>query len=163
MEILKAYRVPEEIVKAIEVLCVSTTAQVLSPDGGTDFFNILAGVLQGNILSPYLLIEVLNYAMGIAIQTPISYCFTLCKTRSRRHPEVVITDTDYADDKVLLSDSIEQAEILLHQVESSAKLIGLHVNETKTEYMLFNQDGGEINSLDGHKLRCVDDFVYLGS
>ena len=52
MEILKAYGVPEEIVKAIEVLYVNTTAQALSPDGDTDFFNICAGVLQGDTLSP---------------------------------------------------------------------------------------------------------------
>ena len=62
-----------------------------------------------------------------------------------------------------MSDSIEQAELLLHQVESAAKLIGLHINEKKTEYMIFNQDGGEIKSLDDHKLKFVDDFVYLGS
>ena len=48
-------------------------------------------------------------------------------------------------------------------MESAAKLIGLHINETKTEYMIFNQDGGEMKSLDDYKLKCVDDFVYLGS
>ena len=101
--------------------------------------------------------------MRIAIQTPTSYGFTLCKSKSWRHPAVVITDTDYADDIALLSHLIEQIELLLHQVESAAKLIGLHINETKTEYMIFNQDGGEMKSLDDHKLKCVDDFVYLGS
>ena len=105
----------------------------------------------------------LDYAMRIAIQTPTSYGFMLCKSKSRRHPAVVITDTDYADDIALLSHSIEQEELLLHLVESAAKLIGLHVNETKTEYMIFNQDGGEIKPLDEHKLKCVDYFVYLGS
>ena len=29
--------------------------------------------------------------------------------------------------------------------------------------MIFNQDGREIKSLDNLKLKCVDDFVYLGS
>ena len=144
MEILKAYGVPEEIVKAIEVLYVNTTVQVLSPDVDTDFFNIYADVLQGDTLALYLFIVVLDYAMRIAIQTPTSYGFTLCKSRSRRHPAVVITDTDYADNIELLSDSIEKAELLLHQVESAAKLIGLHINETKTEYMVFNHDSGDM-------------------
>ena len=163
MEILKAYGVPKEIVKAIEVLYVNTTAQVLSPDGESDFFNIYAGALQGDTFAPYLFIVALDYAMRIAIQNPTSYGFTLCKSRSRRYPAVVLTDTDYADDIALLSDSIEQAELLLHQVESATKLIGLHINETKTEYMIFNQDRGEIKSLDDRKLKCLDDFVYLGS
>ena len=52
MEILKAYGVPNKIVKAVEVLYVNTTAQVLSPDGDTDFFNIYAGVLQRDNLAP---------------------------------------------------------------------------------------------------------------
>ena len=64
---------------------------------------------------------------------------------------------------MLLSDSIKQAELLLHQVESAAKLIGLHINEMKTEYMIFNQDSREVKSLGNNKLKCVDDFVYLGS
>ena len=105
----------------------------------------------------------LDYATRIAIQTTTSYGFTICKSRSRRHPAVVITDTDYADDIALLSDLIQQAELLLHQVESASKLTGLHINETKTEYMIFNQDGGEIKSLGDQKLKCVDDFVYLSS
>ena len=105
----------------------------------------------------------LDYATRIAIQTTTSYGFTIYKSRSRRHPAVVITDTDYADDIALLSDLIQQAELLLHQVESASKLTGLHINETKTEYMIFNQDGGEIKSLGDQKLKCVDDFVYLSS
>ena len=156
MEILKAYGVPEEIAKAIEVLNVNTTAQVLSPDSDTDVFNIEFLNSHRDTLAPYLFIVALDYAMRKAIQTPTSYGFTLCKSRSRRHPAVVITDTDYADDIALLSDSIEQAESLLHQVESAAKVISLHINEMKSEYMIFNQDGEEIKSL-------VDDFVYLGS
>ena len=114
MEILKAYWLPEKIVKVIEVLYVNATAQVLSPYGDTGFFNIYAGILQRDTLAPYLLIVALDYAMQIAIQTPTSYGFTLCKSRSRRHLAVVIADSNYADDIALLSDSIEQAELLLH-------------------------------------------------
>ena len=163
MQILKAYGVPGEIAKAIEVLNVNTTAQVLSPDSDTDVFNIELLNSHRDTLAPYLFIVALDYAMRKAIQTPTSYGFTLCKSRSRRHPAVVITDTDYADDIALLSDSIEQAELLLHQVENAAKLISLHINEMKTDYMIFNQDSGEMKSLSNNKLKCVDDFVYLGS
>ena len=67
MEILKAYGVPEETVEVIKVLYVNTTVQVLSPDRDTDFFNIYAGVLQGNILAPYLFIVALDYAMRMVI------------------------------------------------------------------------------------------------
>ena len=158
--ILKAYGVPEEIVKATEVLYVNTTVQVLFPDGDTDFFKIYAGVLQGCTLLVYCDTGLCN---GNGNSTPTSYGFMLCKSRSRRHLAVVITDTHYADDIALLSDSIEQAELLLHQVENAAKLISLHINEMKTDYMIFNQDSGEMKSLGNNKLKCVDDFIYLGS
>ena len=85
------------------------------------------------------------------------------QVQKQQNPAVIITDTDYADDIAPLLDSIEQAKLLLNQVESAAKLIGLHINEKKTEYMIFIQDGREIKSLDDHKFKCVDDFVYLGS
>ena len=40
--------------------------------------------------------------------------------------------------------------------------IGLHVNEHKTEYMLYNQTG-DISTLDGTSLKLVDKFTCLGS
>ena len=48
MEILKAYGIPTKIVNAISILYKDTKAQVITPDGDTEFFEILAGVLQGD-------------------------------------------------------------------------------------------------------------------
>ena len=36
---------------------------------------------------------------------------------SRRHPAKVLSDTDFADDDVLLSNTINQAQGLLYRVE----------------------------------------------
>ena len=41
--------------------------------------------------------------------------------------------------------------------------VGLHINETKTKYMIFNQPEGQLVTLQGHELDKVDDFTYLGS
>ena len=46
----------------------NTTTQVLSPDGDYEFFEIHAGVLQGDTLAPYLFITALDYAMRQAIR-----------------------------------------------------------------------------------------------
>ena len=62
LEILKAYGIPETIVSAIGMMYRDTEAQVISPDGETEFFSILAGVLQGDTLAPLLFIIVLDYA-----------------------------------------------------------------------------------------------------
>ena len=48
-------------------------------------------------------------------------------------------------------------------VETSAKQIGLHINNSKTEYIKFNQGEGDLNALNGESLKNVDDFLYLGS
>ena len=163
MEILKAYGVPNETVRAINSLYTNTTAQVMSPDGDTEFFEILAGVLQGDTLAPYLFIIALDYAMRQATEDEQSLGFTLDRARSKRHPAKIICDTDFADDLALLSNTLKQAQELLTRVENAAKQIGLHVNNTKTEYMLFNQDAGAITTVEGHTLKQVDDFQYLGS
>ena len=41
--------------------------KVHSLDGDTDFFNIVAGVLQGDTLVPYFFIIYLDYVLGTSI------------------------------------------------------------------------------------------------
>ena len=72
-EILKAYGVPKEIVDAVNTMCTNTIAQVSSADGDTEFIEILAGVLQGDTLAPYLFITALDYATGQAIGTKATW------------------------------------------------------------------------------------------
>ena len=47
-QIFFAYRLPKEIVEAIMVLYKNTKVKVRSPDGDTDFFDNVTGVLQGD-------------------------------------------------------------------------------------------------------------------
>ena len=51
-----AYGLPKETVAAIIMLYRNTKVKGLSPDGNTEYFDIAAGVLQGETLAPYLLI-----------------------------------------------------------------------------------------------------------
>ena len=44
-----------------------TKTKVCPPDGDTDLFNIVAGVLQGDTLTPYLLIISLDYILQMLI------------------------------------------------------------------------------------------------
>ena len=88
--------------------------------------------------------------------------FELTKKRSRRYPATTITDADYADDMVILANTPNQAEKLLHRLERVAAGIGLYVNKHKTEYMCYNQTG-DISTLDETPLKLVDKFTYLGS
>ena len=80
MEILKAYGIPHQIVTAIEVLYTNTLAKVISPDGDTDFFKIMAGVLQGDTLAPYLFVIALDNVMRHATEEEVKVGFTLNNT-----------------------------------------------------------------------------------
>ena len=163
MQILQAYGIPDSIVSAINILYEDTMAQVLSPDGDTEFFKILAGVLQGDTLAPFLFIVALDYAMRIATSIPTETGFTLAPCRSKRHQAIIITDSDFADDIALISDNLEKAQLLLLRVEIAADIIGLHVNEKKTKFMIMNDLEGDLLTLQGNELERVDDFEYLGS
>ena len=136
--------------------------KVRSPDGDTEYFDIVAGVLQGDTLAPYLFIICLDYVLRTSIDKIRENGFELIKKRSRRYPEKTITDTDYADDIALLANTHNQAETLLHSLERATAGTGLHVNAHKTEYMCFNQKGN-ISTSDGTSLKLVDKFIYLGS
>ena len=48
---------------AISILYKDTEAQVITPGGDTEFFEILAGVLQEDTLTPFLFIIALDYAL----------------------------------------------------------------------------------------------------
>ena len=144
------------------ILYRNTKVKVRCPNGNTDYFDIVAGVLQGDTLAPYLFIICLDYVLRTSIDKIKENGYELTKKRSRRYPAKTITDADCADDIALLANAPAQAETLLHNLEWAAAGIRLHVNTHKAEYMCFNQTG-DISTLGGSSLKLVDKFTYLGS
>ena len=69
-EILLAYGLPK--------------VKVRSPDGKTDYFDIVAGVLQGDTLAPYLFIIYLDYVLRKSIDKIKENGLQLTKKRSIR-------------------------------------------------------------------------------
>ena len=140
-QILLAYGLPKETVAAITILYRNTKVKVRSPDGDTEYFDIVAGVIQGDTLAPYLFIICLDYVLRTSIDKIWENGFDLTKKRSRRYPAKTITDADYTDDIAILANTPNQAETQLHSLKRVATGIDLHVNALKTEYMCFNQAG----------------------
>ena len=136
--------------------------KVRSPDGDIEYFDIVAGVLQGDTLAPYLFMICLDYVLRTSIDKIKENGFELTKKRRRRYPAKTITDADYTDDLAILANTPNQAETLLHSLERAAASIGFHVNAHKTEYMFLNQTS-DISTLVGSSLKLVDKFTYLGS
>ena len=104
---------------------------VHSPDGNTNFFDIVAGVLQGD--TRVLFIICLDYILQILLDLMKENIFTQKKKkkkknlkkkkklRSRKYPTETITDTDYIDYLAFLANTPAQAEYLLHSLEQAAR------------------------------------------
>ena len=130
-QILLAYAQSKETVTAITILYRTTKVKVGSPDGVTEYFDIVAGVLSGDKLAPYLFIICLDYVLRTSIDKIKENTFELTKKRGRRYLAKTITDADYADDIAILANTPNQAETLLHSLERATQGIGLHVNAQK--------------------------------
>ena len=159
-QMLLEYCIPNET-KAIMVMYKNTQASVRSPDDDTEFFDIIAGVLQGDALATYLFIIVLDYVLRNLDQNK-NLGFTLRKQLSRRYPSKMLTDGDFANDLALLLDKIGKAEKLLKILEIAAASAGLYMNTTKIKLIAVNAEG-TITAQNGYDLEQVKDFNYLGS
>ena len=101
-QILLAYSLPKETIAAIMILYRNTKVKVSSLDGDTDYYDIVAEVLQSDT---YLFIICQDYVLRTSID------------KIRRYPAKTITDTGYANDIALLANAPAQAETLLYSLE----------------------------------------------
>lgn len=153
--ILKAYGVPSNLLRAIETTYAGTRARVVTPDGNSGEFDILAGVMQGDTLAPFLFIIVLLYALRKAISgREQDLGFTSTPRKSRRQPAVVLTDLDYADDISLFSNNIEQVQQLLNRVELQCAKVDLRLNAKKTGHHL--QHLSRTSTTDYNRRGCAE-------
>ena len=119
------------------ILYRNTKVKIRSADGDTDYFDIVAGVLQGDSLALYLFFICLDYVLRKSIDR-IKTVSSWQKKKKQNVPCKNITDADYANDIALLVNAPAQAKTLLYSLEWAATDIGVHVNIHKTEYMSFN-------------------------
>ena len=94
----------------------NTKVNVCSPDGDTDFFDIVVEVLQGDTQAPNLFIICLDYVLRTSIDLIKEKGFTLKKGKKQTISRKTTTDADYADNIALLA----QAESLRHSLEQVA-------------------------------------------
>ena len=85
-QLLLTYSIQKETVAAIIIIYRNTKVKVRSPDGDTDYFDIVAGVLQGDTLALYFFIICLDYVLRTLIDKIQENGFELRKNRSRRYP-----------------------------------------------------------------------------
>ena len=165
--ILRHYDVPLKIVKAIEAIYHHSKSVVLVDGNVSDEFNVTAGVLQGNILAPFLFIIVIDYIMKNAqfdhANDEEEYRFITDERQSKQQPAATIHDLEFADDITLLESTIERAQLQLTKTAEWANKVGLQINAKKTQALTNQTTNSKTLKLDGHNIEWINNFRYLGS
>ena len=141
------------------ILYRNTKVKARSPDGDTDYFDIVAGVLQGDTLVPYLFIICLDNLLRTSIDKIKENVWQRKEAQGTPQKQL---QTPTSPMTAILANAPARAETLLHSQERAATGIGLHGNAYKTECMCFNQTC-DMSTLNGSSLELVDKFTYLGS
>ena len=94
--------------------------------------------------------------------------FTLQRRAGSRRPAQKISDLAFADDIVALADRKTAAEEALNRISTSAREVGLTVNDKKTKFIALNEDAVNVIHLDNEESlsnrglqvsRCLDNVI----
>ena len=132
------------------MLYKNTKVKICSLNGDTDYFDIVAGVLQRYTLAPYLFIICLAYVLKTSIDKMKDNGFKLAKERSRNYPAQKFTDADYTDNRALLANTPAQAE---HFFPTSGRVDAAiwihHMDSNKTDT---GKGSGSANKIGSSKI-----------
>jgi len=156
-KLLELRGIPPRLVSLISALYSGTESAVKCGAVTSDFFPVLTGVRQGCVLAPSLFSTCMDWIMDRVVGE--SGC-------GASFGDVRITDLDFADDAVILAETLDVLTEALETLTVEAEPLGLRVSWIKTKI----QDFGSI--LDaatkschvvGEKVEVVEKFTYLGS
>ena len=85
-DILPPYGIAKEAVNAMMILYQNIKTKSRSPDSDTDFFDINAGILQGDTLVPFTFIVCLDYVLRKSLDAQTDWGFILTQQTSSRYP-----------------------------------------------------------------------------
>ena len=156
--ILRHYGIPQEMVNAIRVLYDNSGSQVYIDGKYSPRFDVKTGILQGDVLAPFLFIIVMDYIIKTTEQSG-QYGFKSHPKSGSRNPEKSVSDLEFADDAALLDDELQKAEQHLQKLNDSSLPTGLIINTDKTVFL--NLVDKQTIKLNGKDLEVVDDFKYF--
>ena len=134
--VLRHHGIPETVVNAISVLYKNSKSAVMADGNLSDPFDVTTGVLQGDVLAPFLFVVLVDYLLKKATSQLDSGVVTHSLS-SRRHLANSLNDP--ADDIALLESSISQARAQLSKTAEAAAInLGIVISAPKTEYVNVN-------------------------
>ena len=151
---LEAVGVQKKLVRVIAALYKQSTMAVRTKAGVSEWIQTSIGCRQGDPLSPILFLVLLDKIMekleckeglGVMIQG------------------TEIKDLRFADDIDQISENKDHLQEQVSELNNSGKMFGLFINIEKTKVMVMGETSEVDIQINGQKLECVDQFVYLGS
>ena len=145
------------------MLYKNTKVKVRYPDGDTDYFDNVAGLLQGDTLAQYLFINCLDDMLRTSTRFNERKRLQAEKQRILTQQTITPQQNNSSDAKLPRNEvaafcripPATEHETMLQSLERTAADIGVHVDVDKTEYMCFNQRG-DIFTLNSSSLKLVD-------
>uniref|UniRef100_A0A0A9XCE7 Retrovirus-related Pol polyprotein LINE-1 n=1 Tax=Lygus hesperus TaxID=30085 RepID=A0A0A9XCE7_LYGHE len=155
IEVLKECGVDGKDIRIIHNLYWKQVAEVRAGDIVTPKLSIQRGVRQGCLLSPLLF----NLYADRIFKEAVEDLDVGVRVNGER-----ITSIKYADDTVLLAESLEDLQLLLNRLSSAGQRAGLTINIMKTKWMVFSRSSHDdaALTLNGRRVERVRRFKYLG-
>ena len=120
----------------------------------SELFEMLTGVRQGCLLSPFFYLLVIDWIMR---RTTEKHQHGIQWTLTTR-----LEDLYFADEFALLSQNYRSMQSKLTRLEEISMKTGLRISKSKTKMMRVNTKNAERIELDGDEIKEVKDFAYLG-
>ncbi|CAH2092277.1 unnamed protein product [Euphydryas editha] len=152
LESLQRCQIDYRYIEALKCVYNAATMKVRIHDSSTNPIHVQRGVRQGDVISPKLFTAALEDV------------FKLMEWKGRginingEH----LSHLRFADDIVILAESLEELGIMLSDLNSASQRVGLKMNMDKTKIMSNVHVTPVPVVVDGTALEVVDEYVYLG-
>ncbi len=154
-KIMAHYGIPQKVIRLVRSMYENAGGNILHNGKLSTFFEILTGVRQGCLLSPFLFLLAIDWIMKTSTQNRENGIqWTLTKK---------LDDLDFADDVALTSSSKKQMAEKTEIVAKTSSKIGLKINVSKTKILKINSNNNDPITVEGENLEVVEKFTYLGS
>ena len=130
-KIAKTYGIPDKYINIFRSLYRNSSCCVKTRHGNTIMFDILTGVRQGCILSPFLFLLVIDYIMKRAVK---DRSLGVEWSGGNR-----LADLDFADDIALLSCTHTGLQEMTNELGKYGEKVGLRISCEKTKGMIIGE------------------------
>ena len=154
-KLLRHYGIPEKIVSIIRSSYSGMSKRVIHDGKTSESFNVLTGVRQGYLLSPFIFLLAMDWIMH---ETTVNKRNGIQWSISSQ-----IDDLDFADDLALLSHTYNQMREKTSVLDTTAQQLGLNIHRRKTKVSRMNTANTNPIPLRGEPIEDVDSLTYLGS